>query len=533
MKIKHYIVLGFLILISTGCLSVERYNAHLERDLTVEQQLKDIEFVHRKLKKNHPKLDWYVSQEMIDFRFDSLKATIKQTLKPNEFFLKLQPVVSEIRHGHTDVMPLFPRYPKHELKRIKDSSGPLSQLTTFWQNDSLYLVQTKTKDSLVKPGAVILSIDSIAPTYYLNKFHHTFYGDGFNTSYFQNRLNRTFFTYYYNLEHPIKDSVLFELSYQGKKYPYWAKRTFKKGEENKKIADKKDTIRVQMPKKVATVNPLKSYEFSFNKSNKTYARVLSFPTNDSTFAMLRVSTFSYGDYTKDYQKIFELIKTHKVKNLVLDLRNNGGGRLADAFQLFSYFVPNQDEFLAKQSIVKPSAFQHAIVSLFPKWSRPIVYPISLLSHLITRKDDTGYYIKPQLSRIRNNPPDHPYTGNLYVIINGGSFSASSLISSNLKGFNRAYFVGEETGGDANGSVAGLMPKYELPHSKLKLHIGTVFLEPKYYQTEVKGHGIFPNKEIKTTLEDRIKNSDPQLRWIITDVKQNNKALRQIIPHTTP
>jgi hypothetical protein len=170
MNSKRYIILGLMILVSTGCLSVERYNAHLERELTVEQQLKDVNFVQRKLNKNHPKLDWYVSQEEINFRFDSLKSTLNQSLTPNEFFLKLQPVVSKIRHGHTDIIPLFAKNSKKELKRIKNSTGPLSQITTFWQNDSLYLVRTKTKDSLIKPGTVILKIDSLSPTYYLGKF---------------------------------------------------------------------------------------------------------------------------------------------------------------------------------------------------------------------------------------------------------------------------------------------------------------------------------------------------------------------------
>lgn len=517
-----------MILVSTGCLSVERYNAHLERELTVEQQLKDVNFVQRKLNKNHPKLDWYVSQEEINFRFDSLKSTLNQSLTPNEFFLKLQPVVSKIRHGHTDIIPLFAKNSKKELKRIKNSTGPLSQITTFWQNDSLYLIHTKTKDSLIRPGAVILKIDSLSPTYYVRKFQHSFYGDGFNSSYFENRLNRTFFSYYYNLENPIKDSVLFVLSSHGKTVPYWAKRTFKNPEEKNKNQSPKDTVRLQVQKKTTVVNKLKSYEFSYNKSNKSYARILSFPTNDSTFALLRVSTFSYGDYTKDYKEIFKIIKNHNVKNLVVDLRNNGGGRLADSFQLFSYFVPNQDEFLGKQTIVKPSAFQQAVVSLFPKWSRPLAYPVSLLTHLITRKDKDGYYIKPQLSRIRDKNPENVFHGNLYVIINGGSFSASSLISSNLKGFHRAYLVGEETGGDANGSVAGIMPKYELPNSKLKLNIGTVFLEPKFYHSSTKGHGIYPDKEIKTTLEDRIKNIDPQLSWIISDVKNNNQELNKVV-----
>jgi hypothetical protein len=42
-----------------------------------------------------------------------------------------------------------------------------------------------------------------------------------------------------------------------------------------------------------------------------------------------------------------------------------------------------------------------------------------------------------------------------------SFSASSLISSNLK-VQKSNFVGEETGGAFNGTVVGFMPVVELP-----------------------------------------------------------------------
>jgi C-terminal processing protease CtpA/Prc len=44
------------------------------------------------------------------------------------------------------------------------------------------------------------------------------------------------------------------------------------------------------------------------------------------------------------------------------------------------------------------------------------------------------------------------------MINGGSFSASSLISSNLK-LQRVTFVGEETGGAFNGTVAVACQNY--------------------------------------------------------------------------
>jgi hypothetical protein len=46
------------------------------------------------------------------------------------------------------------------------------------------------------------------------------------------------------------------------------------------------------------------------------------------------------------------------------------------------------------------------------------------------------------------------------MINGGSFSASSLISSNLK-LQKSNFVGEETGEPLTERV-GFMPVVELP-----------------------------------------------------------------------
>jgi C-terminal processing protease CtpA/Prc len=58
-----------------------------------------------------------------------------------------------------------------------------------------------------------------------------------------------------------------------------------------------------------------------------------------------------------------------------------------------------------------------------------------------------------------------FKGKIYVMINGGSFSASSLISSNLK-LKRVTFVGEETGGAFNGTV-WIYACRRTTHSELK------------------------------------------------------------------
>lgn len=526
-KLVYFIVIFLLI----SCQSVNRFNAHIDKEIPVDKLQKDVDYIYKKLKKNHVKLDMYLPKDSIDFKFDSLIKAIDKPLKPNDFYIKLQPVIRELRHGHTDVIPIFRKSEKKEINRIKNSVGPFSQLATFWDKDSLYFISSSDKKIGINSGSVILKIDSISPLQLKEKYNFSFYGDGYNQTYFENRLNRNFFSYFYSLEAETKDSILFTLSYKGKVYEKLIKRKFKEVES--KNSQKIDTIKKSVSKPKVSIQKIKNFEFSYNKSSKTYAKTLSFPTNDSAFAVLKVSTFSFGKYDKDYKQIFKIIANHKVQNLVLDLRNNGGGRLADSYQLFSYLVPNQSDFLGEQLVVNSSSFQRAIVDVFPGLAKPIAYPISLISHIVTSKNQINeHFVKPPLSRIKNKNPEHIYEGNLYVIINGGSYSASAIISSNLKGFNRAYFVGEETGGDANGSVAGLMPNYKLPHSKLKLQLGTVFLQPKFYQTKVKGHGIYPDQEIKTTLEDRIKNIDPQLRWIISDVKNNNQKLIEVIPNTS-
>lgn len=528
---KHFLIYILILFVGISCQSVQRFNAHLDQEVPAEKLKKDVDYVYKKLKKNHAKLDLYLPQSKIEFKFDSLKSELNTPLKPNEFYQKIQPIVRQLRHGHTDVLPLFYRTSKKENKSLKNTIGPMSQFSVFWENDSLYFIHSSIKDSLLKPGSVILGINGISPNQLVNKYRDTFYGDGFNETYFENRLNRNFFSYFYKLENHPKDSILYHLKYKGSNYNYLVLRKTKEEKPNTVKKTAKDTIKIVVPKNEISKPKIKNFEFSFDKVQNRYAKSLSFPTNDSTFAVLQVQTFAFGDYTKDYKQIFELIKSYKVKNLVLDLRNNGGGRLADSYQLFSYFVPNQNQFLDHQIVANKSSIQRVIVDMLPKYTIPITYPVSWLSYLITKKDESEqYYIKPALSRIKNSNPENTFAGNLYVIINGGSYSASAIISSNLKGFNRAYFVGEETGGDANGTTAGLMPNYQLPNSKLKLQIGTVYLHPKHFSTDTIGHGIFPDKEIKTSFMDKINKTDPQLRWILNDVKNNNQELKKVVKY---
>ena len=160
------------------------------------------------------------------------------------------------------------------------------------------------------------------------------------------------------------------------------------------------------------------------------------------------------------------------------------------------------------------------------WNKPIFRQVGYFFEIqyrffkwcMIRKDENNNYTLPLPAIRLGHPNQNGFKGKLYVLINGGSFSASCILSSNLKGTKRAVFVGEETGGDYNGCVAGWAPEIKLPNSRLNLRLPLLIIQPKQ-KTNIEGHGIFPNVEIEPSLTDKINNIDPELNWVLDDIKK--------------
>ena len=64
-----------------------------------------------------------------------------------------------------------------------------------------------------------------------------------------------------------------------------------------------------------------------------------------------------------------------------------------------------------------------------------------------------------------------------------------------------------------------MPTIKLPNSQIKITVGLMVISP-FYKTQLEGRGIFPDKEITRTINDYIDGKDPELNWILEDIKKN-------------
>jgi len=111
-----------------------------------------------------------------------------------------------------------------------------------------------------------------------------------------------------------------------------------------------------------------------------------------------------------------------------------------------------------------------------------------------------------------------FGGQIYVLINGGSFSLSSYTASMLKKYTDAIFIGDECGGTEYGSNAILNYNLTLPESQIRIQIPYYFLNHKLVTQEI-GRGVKVNYPIKYSLEDRISNKDLEMAKVQSILKK--------------
>ncbi|MBQ3437375.1 MAG: S41 family peptidase, partial [Fusobacterium sp.] len=192
---------------------------------------------------------------------------------------------------------------------------------------------------------------------------------------------------------------------------------------------------------------------------------------EDNLGYLRLTQFG-TDVDKDIEKALDELKKSGMKGLIFDLRSNPGGELGQSIKVSSMFL--------KEGVV---------VSTRPKKGEEVFY-----------NREGKYY------------GDFP----LVILINGGSASASEIVSGALKDHERAVLVGEKTFG--KGSVQTLLP---LPDGD-----GIKITTAKYYTPKgisINGKGIEP--DVKVEDKDYYLISEGSITNIDEEEQKKNKKER--------
>jgi hypothetical protein len=158
---KNFIYLLITTSLLLSCKSQQKFNSKIRAKHAPQELKKDLEIVQNSLEENHPGVYWYIHKKDLDFKFDSLKSTLNDSLTPLQFYRELAPVVAALKCGHTKLVYPGITASKFQKDSIKKAGlKPLSQLYYFVDSNRIFIKAVSDKSlTPVLKGTEILTID--------------------------------------------------------------------------------------------------------------------------------------------------------------------------------------------------------------------------------------------------------------------------------------------------------------------------------------------------------------------------------------
>lgn len=420
-----------------------------------QEIFEDLNFLQSQLEERHPNIEIYTEKN--DFNDFFQNAVMPDSLSAIEAYSIMASSNKVIKDGHT----LF--HPNQEYLNNNNQIGFFLPIQPYWDGDKLYVFKNYSQSKELKEGIEILSINGINSKDLIHGMLDKMMRDGNNLNYPQWVLN-TYFFEYYSYFYGCSDEYKLRLN---------------DGSEEK-------DLRLQGFSKTKLLNQINYTKakdeigICFDIDNQTSTATLTIKNWDNN--VLR--TYYKQKFIPEIKKAIQQIEDNNIENLIIDVRNNQGGNTKNSKYLLSYLL--QEPF-----------------SIVEEYNRKKKGKLTK-----TKGPQFGIH-KPLLTTFK---------GEVYVLINGGSFSNTGIFCSVLKKQKRATFIGEETGG-SEFVICGSPQRIKLPNTGITIELPTLqFLIKTYTKEDL--HGIMPDFEVKPTIESLIKGEDEATELVVNMIKEN-------------
>ncbi|MDI1356303.1 MAG: S41 family peptidase [bacterium] len=447
----------------------------LSKKYSPAQLREDAQLLNDVILEMHPASGLYHPRDYYKQLFANFIFSLNDSLTEKQFRTRTKLVLDELHCGHTEV--LYSKSFYREVKPMKFNYSPYIFLPV---NTKLFVIANlnKKQDSTIRKGVEVTRINGIALDSifkYSKRFIST---DGYNQTGKDHFLQLGFNTYFLG---QFGRPDTFELEYK----------------EGKVL---KQTNYAAIKLKDMPPIPLGPKDDSLFTKYRRAKIKYRFLDSASTGMLMKVEKFAHSGSSRVYRKIFKKLNKTNTENLVLDLRNNGGGSLANAYRLLTYLM----DTVATQTLRTPlknypyRRYTHGNGAF--KFTR---FAFKLLGEKKTVRD-TDYFAYKMRPRTKNH-----FGGNIFILINGGSFSASCLVAAYLDGNPRVTLIGEETGGAREGCNAGVTPYYKLPNTRIRVRV-PAFRVINDVSPKITGRGIFPDYALTYSYKDLVLKRDLEL-----------------------
>jgi hypothetical protein len=427
----------------------------------------DLAFLKSVLEEAHPSLYRYSLKDTINARFADADQQLNQPLTDMQFWRIAEPVVANVRSAHTAV------YPSANYTKWSYKHGSRIPLSVYVFNGRLYAAWFPKDSGKLYRGARITAIDSIPGTVIIASLKSYVTPEGYSDQFVNFNVESYFVDLY---------SQVFGF----------------KSEYNVAFIDSSGSIQHVILKPFKNTYKDAPVIIEQKDSDLEKSVKISYFKDVPATVVLKINQFSY---LKDYRAFdvgfFKKLDKEKIKNLIIDLRGDGGGYLNIGIDMMRYLV---------RGFVVPSNVITAVTNEY-SFEKNIVYPLSdtLRKNVLIRIKDREYaaindYMYTYLSS------NYVFTGHVYLLVDGGTFSAASVFAANLKAQREVTILGDETGGGEFGNDGRGFSWVKFPNTGLLLRLPQFWMQTTTHNKNT-GHGVMPDTTIIPSIDDQVNGRD--------------------------
>ena len=466
----------FIIMLFSSCQS----NYDLSTKFPPDQLIHDFRVLRQSLEEAQPGLYRQTSKNELDKAFGETEKSLDRPLDVFEFYRILTPLIATIRCGHTNIqLPDF-FVKEQDSPRIKSFPALVKII-----NGKVYIWRDLSDKNSGLGGKEILSINKVAAAQIISTMLAATGGDGnIQTS----RIERIEGWNFIKRLMPLTGlQPPFELTVS---------------EPNNGRPEQVRLDGVDIP----TLG--RNWEAWFPRDRRpSRSGDLEF-IDDGRIAVMTVREF--GGFVDDqqsrgleefYQDAFQRMADKNTKTLILDLRDNNGGDdklgvlllrrlIGEPFTHYEDIIAKGTYFALGEGITGTTRIR--------------------LPYNAEKRDDGLYHLidYPNLGILQPTSPT--LSEEIYVLMNGGSFSTTAEVITQLHNHRRAVFIGEEDGGMYDGNNSGTIALVTLPNTKLVLTVPLMSRRLSVSGDEDNSRGVRPDYPVEYLIDDYIADSDKEM-----------------------